>query len=138
MDLTALDSIASGALGAVIVAIVWIVKHETQIKGLLNLLPSVAQDAAKARTAVENTGVGPAVTKVKAELDDEAKSLLRGLLTKLEAQVTPMAEPVPAESEPPVDTTAPVAEPAPVAAPVGLAEGAVVVVRGGQLVPQTS
>lgn len=136
MNLTALDSIASGTLGAVIVAIAWIVKHESQIKGLLNLLPSLAQDAAKARTAVENAGVGPAVTKVEAELDDEAKSLLHGLLTKLEARVTPMAEPVPAATD--VPDVAPETTPAPVAAPAGLAEGAVVVVRGGQLVPQTA
>lgn len=85
------DSLASGALGVALTALAWLIAHTAQIRKVLDLLPAVAADAAKAKTAVETGGIGHAVTHVTAELDNEAKALLSRILTMLEAQTPPAA-----------------------------------------------
>ncbi len=151
MNLTALDSIASTALGAVIVAVAWLLKHDNQLKGVLNLLPAIAKDASTARTAVQTSGVAPAVHRVEAELSAGAKAMLDGVVSRLEALASPMAggadtTPVPGDTDTAVPTVpdvpdpdpTPEVEPAPVPAPAGLAEGTSYTVVAGQLIPQTA
>ena len=53
------DSLASAALGAAVAALAWLVAHSAQIRRVLDLLPTIAADAAKARAAVESAGIGP-------------------------------------------------------------------------------
>lgn len=145
MNLTALDSIASGSLGAVVVALLWLLKHEGQLKGMLDLLPSVAAKAAAAERAVQTSGLAPVVQKVEHTLDAESKALLGKVLAGLGAvTAAPVTDTGAAPEDVPQPTAssdpAPAADAAPTAiqAPTGTTEGQTYTVVGGMLQPAGS
>lgn len=130
---TTADSLASGALGLALAALAWLVAHSAQLKRLVELLPGIAADAAKAKATVDTQGLGPAVSRVEATLSAESQAALNKVLAALERQVTPMAEPIADSSPAPATAT----ETAP-DAPAGLAEGGTYAVRDGKLIPTGS
>ena len=82
-------SLASGALGALLVALTFLLKHESQIKGLLNLLPTIASDAAKAKAAVDSGTVVQAVTHVRTEVVGDIEAVVRRVLREQAAATAP-------------------------------------------------
>ncbi len=133
MNLTALDSIASSALGAVVVALAWIIKHEGQF---------IAAKASAAEQAVKTNGLAPVVQKVEHTLDAESKALLGKVLAGLGAvTAAPIADTGAAPDDVPQTTagtdSAPVADAVPVGiqAPTGTTEGQTYTVVAGVLQP---
>lgn len=102
------DSLASGALAAAIAALAWLTAHSAQIRRILELLPTLAADASKAKAALDGGGLGQAVTRVEAKLDDEARALLHQVVAALEshAATPPASTPAaPAPASTPTTTT---------------------------------
>jgi hypothetical protein len=80
---TTADSLASGALGVALTALAWLIAHSAQIKRVLDLLPTIATDAAKARAAVESSGIGPAVTHVRTEVTGDIEAVVRKVMQEM-------------------------------------------------------
>lgn len=94
------DSLASGALGAVVVALGWLIAHSAQIKKVLELLPTIAADAAKARAVVDSGRVGQAVTHVRTEVTGDIEAIVRKVLATQANTLTAPAASTPASPGP--------------------------------------
>lgn len=87
------DSLASGALGAVVVALGWLISHSAQIKKVLELLPVIAADAAKAKAAIDSGAVGQAVTHVRTEVVGDVEAIVRRVLAEKAPAATTATDP---------------------------------------------
>lgn len=107
-------SLSSGALGAVLVTLAWLVSHSAQITKVLQLIPTVQKDVAAVKGIVDQH---LAAVKSGAETAiGDAEHLAATVAKHLAVALQPAADPVS------------------IAAPTGAAEGATYTVVNGVLV----
>lgn len=113
-------SLSSGALGAVLVTLAWLVSHSAQITKVLQLIPTVQKDVAAVKSSVDQH-LAAVKSGAETAVGDAEK-----LAAKVAQHVVVALTPAPA--------VAPAADPVSIAAPAGAAEGTSYTVVNGVLV----